>query len=345
MSEYPERDSFFAHEVVRLLSKTCAAQQIGPAATLLVAFVAHTEDAIRYSAPPTFYNDQWLPILGLRKWDSLDRARRAAIESGWLHYDSPPTGSRKPGTYWTLIPARYEGLDDSPIGEEASPLPSPTNGDALDEASPTNGDGGGDGRGYGRGYGRGDGGGERPSLPLNPSPSPKPPATKQLSFALIQREGEKCEKEKKEKKRTKRKERKEKPKPKPKRSKVSALYSDHFLAWWEHYPRKVAKKKAATAYQHAVKAIKQEHTCSADEAYQRLLTAVQAFQASDNGEGDRQFVPYPTTFLNQGRYDDDPSVWKRGGQTNSGQPVSRRGRTHTRDWSQIGNTGPGPDGN
>ena len=80
---YPQRPRFFAQKVTRLLIKTCAAQEMGQAATLLVITVAATEDAARYRRAVTFYNDQLLPLLGLRKWDALDKARKSAIAAGW----------------------------------------------------------------------------------------------------------------------------------------------------------------------------------------------------------------------------------------------------------------------
>src|SRR5688500_16595872 len=121
MSSYPSRDSHFAHRVVRLMLKTCAAQEIGAIAVNLVAFVAHTEDATHYTRAVTFYNDQLLPLLGIRKWDTLDGARTAAVESGWLHYETAGIGNRKPGIYWTLIPGRLEELDDAPTDEGLTP--------------------------------------------------------------------------------------------------------------------------------------------------------------------------------------------------------------------------------
>jgi hypothetical protein len=117
-ASYPRRPKFFAHRVVRLAANTYLAQEIGPVGALLVIFIAHTEDAKRYSAPPTFYNDQLLPILGLCKWESLDKARRAAVESGWLHYDPPPVGKRRPGVYWVTIPQGFGKIDDQPSDED-----------------------------------------------------------------------------------------------------------------------------------------------------------------------------------------------------------------------------------
>jgi len=169
---YPERPAFFAQKVTRLLVKTCAAQDMGQAATLLVVVVAATEDAARYRRAVTFYNEQLMPLLGIQKWVSLDRARKAAIAAGWLHYEAPPKGKKSPGRYWVTVPAHAEGLEDSPV-DEGPPEVYPENGYGSGEPYPPNGYSGGDGRGYGRGYSGGDRGGELPSLNPSPKPSPK----------------------------------------------------------------------------------------------------------------------------------------------------------------------------
>lgn len=87
-------------------------------------------------------------------------------------------------------------------------------------------------------------------------------------------------------------------------------YSDAFTVWWDVYPRKAGKLKAAKAYEAAASRIKAERSCDPLDAYGRLLDAVVEFAASDKGRGDKQFIPHPTTWLNEGRYDDDPEAWK-----------------------------------
>ena len=42
-----------------------------------------------------------------------------------------------------------------------------------------------------------------------------------------------------------------------------------------------------------------------------LLGKMQAFAASPIGRGDKQYIPHPATWLNNGRYDDDPATWVR----------------------------------
>jgi hypothetical protein len=184
MAKYPTRPSHYAHKYTRLLGKTCAAQKIGTDAMALVIHVVHTEDATRYTRPITFHTGQLLPILGFGKWDRLDRARRKAVEHGWLHYEPPPSGFHAPGTYWTEIPPGLEDVDDTPIDEGlATETIAYMQGYAdghRDGATgqppktfPVTGDGAVYGAVYGEGEGEGYGEGELPTLPLNPSPNPK----------------------------------------------------------------------------------------------------------------------------------------------------------------------------
>ncbi len=83
-----------------------------------------------------------------------------------------------------------------------------------------------------------------------------------------------------------------------------------FRTWYLAYPRKVSKKAALKAYTKAVAEVATEHGCSKAEAQGRLLEAVTAFAGSDIGRGPPRYIPHPATWLNSGRYDDDPSAWK-----------------------------------
>lgn len=116
MSEpkYPKRPPFFANRVIRLLQKSCAANSIGIDACWLVACIAQVEDSKRYSGPVTFWTAQLLPIAGFASWGRLDRARKLAVDAGWLHYKAGT--NHKCGVYWTLIPEAIEqAFDDSPV--------------------------------------------------------------------------------------------------------------------------------------------------------------------------------------------------------------------------------------
>lgn len=116
--EYPSRPRFFAYRLTRLMFKTALANEIGPDACYLIAQVAFTEDATRYSKPVTFWNEQLLPVCGLKSVKSLATARAKAVESGWLIYEQG--GKGRAGKYWTTIPPQYADMDDGSIDETAA---------------------------------------------------------------------------------------------------------------------------------------------------------------------------------------------------------------------------------
>jgi hypothetical protein len=124
-ADYPKRDPFFAHKFVRLLHKAAVASEIGRDAFSILVVVAHTEDAMRYRGPAKFWNSQLIETLGFAKWDQFDKARRKAIESGWLQYTGD--GKRTSGEYFVVIPDGYEQVSDSPI-EQNCTVVNPENG-------------------------------------------------------------------------------------------------------------------------------------------------------------------------------------------------------------------------
>ena len=84
-------------------------------------------------------------------------------------------------------------------------------------------------------------------------------------------------------------------------------YSADFEEWWRTYPRKVGKRAAWDAYQEAL-----THTDSVS-----LLNAAKRYSVDPNRE--QQFTPHPTTWLRQGRWDDDPLPQKSTQQQTGGQ--------------------------
>lgn len=156
---YPQREKFFAHRFTRLLTKTAVAQELGHLTCWLLTIIVHQEDAKRYSRGVTFYNDKLMDLAGVKKWDTLDRARKVAMEEGWLHYESK--GRRRPGVYWVTIPEWAAAFDDAPVD---------------DGTYPTNGGNAGIEAGIERvqcGGQSGDNMGEPSSLSPNPNPNPK----------------------------------------------------------------------------------------------------------------------------------------------------------------------------
>lgn len=83
----------------------------------------------------------------------------------------------------------------------------------------------------------------------------------------------------------------------PKR-KSNAL-PEGFDEWWSIYPRKVAKVGAVKAYRKAL----------LETTPGRLLDGARTM-AKDVAEGrqERQWVPYPASWLNGGRWDDEPTI-------------------------------------
>lgn len=75
----------------------------------------------------------------------------------------------------------------------------------------------------------------------------------------------------------------------------------HFDEFWSAYPRKIGKLAAVTAY---ARALKNDPSC-----LPKLIPAVQRARLSEQWSKDGgQFIPHPATWLNQGRWDDDPVI-------------------------------------
>ncbi len=70
-----------------------------------------------------------------------------------------------------------------------------------------------------------------------------------------------------------------------------------FEEWWQHYPRKVGKPVAQRAY---AKAMQGGATCAA------LLDGLAAWAAYWAARNEPEYVPHPSTWLNQRRWEDTP---------------------------------------
>lgn len=113
-----EKKSHHAHRLCRLLTKLAIANEIGPEATLMLMVIAHTEDAIWYSGPVTFWNPDLQVICGLKSVGRLGRARAKAVEAGWLIYEKG--AKERPAKYQTRIPDRYRHIPDVAVGDQAT---------------------------------------------------------------------------------------------------------------------------------------------------------------------------------------------------------------------------------
>lgn len=89
-----------------------------------------------------------------------------------------------------------------------------------------------------------------------------------------------------------------------------------FSDFWRIYPRRVGKKAAQLKWKSAIKLIAADKGIEDEAAAEWLLDRTRSFAASDAGKAGI-YCPHPTTWLNQGRYDDADEVWDRG----SSKPV------------------------
>ncbi len=118
------------------------------------------------------------------------------------------------------------------------------------------------------------------------------------------------------------------PKEIPPASPATPIDSD-FEAWWKSYPRREGKKKTKAFYETAIKGIALARNLDRTAAVAWLLEITKAFAASPKGRSG-EFCPHSMTWLNQGRYDDDPKAWEEKGGSksrhNTGGPIEGRER-------------------
>lgn len=71
-----------------------------------------------------------------------------------------------------------------------------------------------------------------------------------------------------------------------------------FESFWEVYPRRIAKKEAMKKFAKAVKD-------GADP--QKIITAATTYATTQKGK-EQKYIAHPATWLNQGRWDDEPEL-------------------------------------
>jgi hypothetical protein len=101
--------------------------------------------------------------------------------------------------------------------------------------------------------------------------------------------------------------------------KKAPLDDQAFTHWWAIWPqgKKTGKEAARKAYKAAVKRICAERACEPREARDHLQERLTAFVATPKCLG--LYCPHPSTWLNGGRYDDDPSAWQDSGRPGRGE--------------------------
>lgn len=93
--------------------------------------------------------------------------------------------------------------------------------------------------------------------------------------------------------------------------KIHPLLFDNF---YEQYPKKVGKQKALTSWNNLCKN-------NSSLKYSTIIDALK-LQAQSHQWKDKQFIPHPTTWLNQKRWEDDAEVYKTITQSKSIMPKS-----------------------
>ena len=83
--------------------------------------------------------------------------------------------------------------------------------------------------------------------------------------------------------------------PQRKNVKNNNIYCPFFVSFWDSYPRKVGKPKAALAFKNLM---------VDDQLLQTMLAALEKQKKSRQWQ-DTQYIPYPATWLNQSRWEDE----------------------------------------
>jgi len=89
------------------------------------------------------------------------------------------------------------------------------------------------------------------------------------------------------------------PKGISKRDNKKTMQKKHFEAFWDEYPRKVGKQNARRKF------LKIER-----DKFDTIMAALREQKDTTQWQkDDGQYVPYPTTWINQGRWEDDPEAY------------------------------------
>lgn len=88
-------------DVISGMIDSGAVAEIGTSGFALVATIAMQEDKIRYLGKVNFWNTQLMTMLGIKDDRTLNAVRKAAIDAGWLDYQSR---NKKSGKYLSKLP-------------------------------------------------------------------------------------------------------------------------------------------------------------------------------------------------------------------------------------------------
>lgn len=87
-------------------------------------------------------------------------------------------------------------------------------------------------------------------------------------------------------------------------AKKRKTYGEEFGKWFLAFPKKRSKAEAAKKYPKAVQQLMKDRGVSEAEAHEILIQAVQRYADQMAGQ-DSQFIKHPSTWLNQGCWDDE----------------------------------------
>ena len=88
---------------------------------------------------------------------------------------------------------------------------------------------------------------------------------------------------------------------------------DGFEEFWKVVHRKVAKRAARKAFDKAVKRVAKQTSAPTKEIAERIIEKMKLFADSKQARHEVKGNIHPATWLNEGRYEDDVSVWNGGG--------------------------------
>lgn len=97
----------------------------------------------------------------------------------------------------------------------------------------------------------------------------------------------------------------ERKEPKERRVKNNSPSHTLFARFWEVYPRKVGKVVAEKAFLKCVDGLPEE---DAAELVDRMIDAVRSQSRSAQWQDDERFIPHPSTWLNQHRWEDETAI-------------------------------------
>lgn len=83
-----------------------------------------------------------------------------------------------------------------------------------------------------------------------------------------------------------------------------------FDAFWAVVHRKEGKKAAKKQFKTAVVSVRKERNCTEGDAIAYLIARMKVFAKSPQAKDEVKGTLHPATWLSQGRYDDDDSVWR-----------------------------------